>query len=202
MAEQNQPAEPGGQDHDDVVEVPDIKVREPTEYEKRLRRESARYRDQARTAEARAQQLSSEFDAFKSAAATERDAALAALRGESETAVAAARTEVQQRLIRAELKAYAIRAGIVDLDALRLADLSGVKLNDDGEVEGAEALIVAMKEAKPYLFGAVTPPGTTTGTTAPAANPPRPQPPTAFDARTASREDYQREKARVLGRVS
>ncbi len=40
------------------------------------------------------------------------------------------------RLIRAELKAEAMRAGMVDLDGLRLLDLDAVAINDKGEVEG------------------------------------------------------------------
>ena len=57
-----------------------------------------------------------------------------------------------ERIIRAELKASALKAGMVDLDGLKLADLSTVKLNEAGEVEGADELMKALKEAKPYLF--------------------------------------------------
>jgi hypothetical protein len=67
-------------------------------------------------------------------------------------------TEMQQRtetqLIRAELKAEAARAGMVDLDGLKLIDLSEVKLSVDGEVEGAPALMTRLKKAKPWLFSA------------------------------------------------
>lgn len=63
-------------------------------------------------------------------------------------------TTADQRVIRAELKAEALAAGMVDLDGLKLADLSKVKLNaDTGEVEGASELMAALKKAKPYLFG-------------------------------------------------
>ena len=62
-------------------------------------------------------------------------------------------TAADQRVIRAELKAVAVKAGMVDLDGLKLADLSKVKLNDQGEVEGAEELMTALKKTKPYLFG-------------------------------------------------
>jgi hypothetical protein len=68
--------------------------------------------------------------------------------------------EVQQRteaqLVRAELKAEAIRAGIIDLDGLKLIDLSEVKLTEDGEVEGAPALLTRLKKAKPWLFSAAS----------------------------------------------
>jgi hypothetical protein len=64
--------------------------------------------------------------------------------------------EVQQRteaqLIRSELKAEAIRAGIIDLDGLKLVDLSEVKLRADGEIEGATALMTRLRKAKPWLF--------------------------------------------------
>jgi len=57
-----------------------------------------------------------------------------------------------QRIIRAEMKVIAIKAGMVDLDGLKLIDTSKLKLNDADEVEGADELMAAMKEAKPYLF--------------------------------------------------
>jgi hypothetical protein len=46
------------------------------------------------------------------------------------------------------LKAAAMKAGIHDLDALALADLS----RDDGTARGADELIAALKQAKPHLF--------------------------------------------------
>lgn len=56
------------------------------------------------------------------------------------------------RIIRAELKAQAIAAGMHDLDGLKLADLASVTLDDNGDVVGAEDLIKQLKETKPYLF--------------------------------------------------
>lgn len=64
------------------------------------------------------------------------------------------RTEAQ--LVRAELKTEAIRAGMVDLDGLKLVDHSEVKLNADGEVEGAPALMTRLRKAKPWLFAAAS----------------------------------------------
>jgi hypothetical protein len=64
--------------------------------------------------------------------------------------------DVQQRaetrLVRAELKAEAIRAGIIDLDGLKLIDLTQVRLGASGEVENASALMTELKKAKPWLF--------------------------------------------------
>ncbi len=112
------------------------------EYVTELRSENATYRTRAREAEQKA---------IESEAAAKKFAEEAAAKAE-ETA-AARETSANDRIIRAELKAEAIKAGMVDLDGLKLADLSKVKLNDAGEVEGADELMKALKEAKPYLFG-------------------------------------------------
>lgn len=64
------------------------------------------------------------------------------------------RTEV--RLIRAELKTEAIRAGMIDLDGLKLIDFSQIKLNIDDVVEGAPALMAHFRKAKPWLFGSTS----------------------------------------------
>ena len=80
-------------------------------------------------------------------------------------------TTSQQRLIRAELKAHALKAGMVDLDGLKLLDLTKIVLTDDGEIDGAEALLEAAKKAKPWLFGQVS----TTTSTATAPKPAEPK---------------------------
>jgi hypothetical protein len=64
------------------------------------------------------------------------------------------RTEVQ--LVRAELKAEAIRAGMVDLDGLKLVDASRVTLSALGEVEGVPELMTQLKKNKPWLFSAMS----------------------------------------------
>lgn len=59
---------------------------------------------------------------------------------------------LRARLVQAELRTEAVRAGMVDLDGVRLLDVSGLVLGPDG-VEGAGELIARMREAKPWLFG-------------------------------------------------
>ncbi len=81
--------------------------------------------------------------------------------------------QTEARIVRAELKAEAIRAGIVDPDGLKLLDTSTVKLNGDGEVESASALIADLKRAKPWLFGTSSPASTSSSAAAPPAQPPR-----------------------------
>jgi hypothetical protein len=63
------------------------------------------------------------------------------------------RAESNNRLVRAEMKMEAIRAGMVDLDGLKLLDLSGIRPNDQGEVPDAADRIAKLKKAKPWLFG-------------------------------------------------
>jgi hypothetical protein len=58
-----------------------------------------------------------------------------------------------ERLIHGELKAYAIAAGMVDLDGLKLVDSKEVTVDASGEVRGAAQAIEAARKAKPWLFG-------------------------------------------------
>lgn len=78
--------------------------------------------------------------------------------------------DTEARVIKAELKVEAVRAGMIDLDGLRMMDLSSVKFNDKGELDGAAHLIAQMKRAKPWLFGGSS---TSSAASAPAAQPSR-----------------------------
>ena len=111
------------------------------EYVRELRHENAGYRLKAQEMErkaAEAAEAAAKAQQTAEAKAAEREAAANA------------------RVIKAELKAHAIKAGIVDVDALALADVSGVKFNEQGDVEGADAVIEALKKSKPYLFAQTT----------------------------------------------
>ena len=141
------------------------------EYVHELREESKGYR--TKTQEAQALADAAVADAKKA-------------REEADQKVTAAQASANERIIRAELKAEAIKAGMVDLDGLKLADLSKVKLNDAGEVEGADALMTELKKAKPYLFGT---PGSTSNT---ETKPPKPGAPEIKDATTLSKEEYKK----------
>lgn len=68
---------------------------------------------------------------------------------EKEQAKAAA---IQNRLIRAEMKAHAIRAGVIDMDLVDLIPVDKVKIGDSLEISGAEEAIAAFKSSKPHLF--------------------------------------------------
>ncbi len=83
-------------------------------------------------------------------------------------------TEFQQqsdnRLIRAEMKAEAIRAGMIDLDGLKLVDMSSIQLNEKGEIDDASGIMTRFKKAKPWLFSL---PSSSNPISPPLAQPPR-----------------------------
>ena len=81
------------------------------------------------------------------------DESLNGLKTESEAKLTEAQKKASERVLLAELKVAAKDAGLIDLDALKLADLSKVVLKDDGTIEGVETLFKGLKETKPYLFG-------------------------------------------------
>jgi hypothetical protein len=152
-----------------VIETGKEGIREPTPYEKKLRTEAANRRREAEDLKKRL------------------DTELPALTAKHEAEKAALQSEADQRVIRAELKALAAKEGMVDLDGLKLADLSKVKLTENGDVEGATELFAALKKDKPYLFGAAQ------GNSSTQAAPP-PKSTEVFDARTARPEDVARRR--------
>ena len=109
-----------------------------------------------------------------------------------ERKLSALQQEAETRLALSELKAEALRAGIVDLDGLRFIDLSKVKLAQDGVVEGGAGLIAALRRAKPWLF---------TGTSSSAkAQPPPAQPPRQKLATEMTDDEYRAARAALLKR--
>lgn len=78
--------------------------------------------------------------------------------------------DARSRLIRAELKVEAVRAGMVDLDGLKLFDLGDVQLNADGEIGNAAHRMTQFRRAKPWLFGGTS---SSSPANAPPAQPPR-----------------------------
>lgn len=179
MAEQS-PEVLNSTDETAITEVNEL-PREISDYERKLRREVVRYREQARVAQ------------------SEREIACAAAERERDDAIAAAQEDARSRVLQAELKTHAIQSGIVDLDGLRLADLNTLSLNDAGEVQGAEEVIAALRQRKPYLFS-TDKAASAGGTTAQLQRPPSPAQPSAVDARHLSREAWHAERERLIGR--
>ena len=166
------------------------------EYVKDLREENKGWRLKASEQEQRARAAEEAAAAAKKLAEDAEKAVADRLKSERETADKG----WADRLVRAELKAAAVKAGMIDLDGLKLADLSAVKLNDDGEVEGADDLLAALKEAKPYLF---TAPANPQGGNTNPANPPKKtgnEPKLAKDMTDAERKAFLAEHQRKFGR--
>jgi hypothetical protein len=71
---------------------------------------------------------------------------------DTESATDAKIRAFNDRLANAELRRLASEKGIIDPDLLSLADRTGLSVNDDGDVVGAEAVINKLIETKPHLF--------------------------------------------------
>lgn len=99
---------------------------------------------------------------------------------------------LRERLVRAELKAHAVRAGMVDLDGLKLVDASRLVLNERDEVEGAAELMRGLRRDKPWLFGGPS--------TSSAAQPPPAQAPRAKLATEMSETEWLAARAELLRR--
>jgi hypothetical protein len=109
---------------------------------------------------------------------------------ELEARLAEFETQATQRLVQADLKTHAIRAGMIDLDGLKLLDSSKLKLDPKGEVENAATIMAELKRNKPYLFQ----PATTSST---SPTPPTTQP-TAKRATEMTHAEWQSARAALL----
>lgn len=109
---------------------------------------------------------------------------------ELERQLAELQSQASARLIQAELKAEAIRAGMIDLDGLKLVAPDLVRLSENGEPQGAAEAVGALRRAKPYLFPSANSshPGAV-----PAAQPPSPK-----SATQMSHEEWQAARAALL----
>ncbi|WP_430229357.1 hypothetical protein [Paraburkholderia tropica] len=158
------------------------------EYVTELRQENASYRTRAIEAEKKAQEAA---DAAKKVQ-EEAEARVKKATDDAEAKVKDTHTTSEKRIIMAELKASALKAGMVDLDGLKLADLSGITIDEKGEIQGATELMAALKESKPYLFKEPT------SSTTHAGDPPPKKKAEPFDARKATPEEV-KAKAREMG---
>jgi len=98
----------------------------------------------------------------------------------------------QTRLTQAELKLHAVRAGMIDLDGLKLVDPTRVRLTDKGEIDGADRLMADLRREKPWLFHHAT-------TSTPGAAPPS-TPPSAKSAQQMSHAEWQAARTALLKR--
>jgi len=96
------------------------------------------------------------------------------------------------RVLRAELRAHAIRAGMIDLDGLKLVDATSLRLNQNGEIEDGARLMADLRRSKPWLFQA--------GNSSTAASPPPTSPPAAKRATDMTLAEWQTARAHLLKR--
>ena len=144
-----------------------------------------------------------EAAAFYRGRAQDTETALSAAnaaRAEAERRLAEAQTAARtgnERLMRAGLKAHAMSAGIVDPDVLKLIDLgtSGVRLDEAGEVVGAEQAIEALKAAKPWAFKQTA---ADKGSSSSTASPPNAPPATGKRATEMTEAEWRAERARLI----
>lgn len=97
-----------------------------------------------------------------------------------------------QRLVQSELKTHALRAGLIDLDALKLLDATSLKLDEHGNLPEAARLMTDLRRAKPYLFAAAN-------TSTPQATPPTSQP-EVKKATQMTHAEWQTARAELLRR--
>jgi hypothetical protein len=102
--------------------------------------------------------------------------------------------QANQRLVHAELKAHALRAGIIDVEGLKLLDTSKLKLNDDGTIPDAETTLATFKRDKPWLFSRSSP---TQSTSHPAPAPKAEEPKTRM-AKDMSYNEWQAARERLI----
>ena len=98
--------------------------------------------------------------------------------------------EAHNRVLNAELKVEAIRAGIVDLDGLKLLDLKDVRLTSEGELLNATELMAQLRRTKPWLFGSTS--------SSSQASPPPAQPPRQKLATEMTDDEYRAARAAIL----
>jgi hypothetical protein len=120
------------------------------------------------------------------------EAAAEQARAEADQRAAKAEEAAAQRIIHAELRAAALAAGMRDLDGLKLADVSQLRLNQNAEVEGVDQMIADLKAAKPYLFEARA-----ASTSHTATRPPSPTPPARKRAAEMTEAEFDAALARI-----
>ena len=87
-----------------------------------------------------------------------------------ETSLQETKLVAEKRIIHAELKAEAVKAGMIDLDGLKLIEATDIGIDEDGSALGAAAAMTQLRRDKPWLFGA---PRSSSHAAAPATAPVR-----------------------------
>nr|WP_294546330.1 hypothetical protein [uncultured Rhodopila sp.] len=84
--------------------------------------------------------------------------------------IAKLRADYESRLVAANLRTEAVRAGMIDLDGLKLLDLSSVTLDGNDKIVDGRKIMDSLRREKPWLFGATS---SSSAAVAPASQPVR-----------------------------
>ena len=98
--------------------------------------------------------------------------------------------QANQRLVRAELKSHALRAGIIDLDCLKLLDISDMALDEQGELPNASSALAQLKRDKPWVFRHHN--------SSHPAPPPAPEPPQQKTAKTMTHAEWRAAREELI----
>lgn len=98
---------------------------------------------------------------------------------------------LRARLLQAELRAEAIRAGMVDLDGVKLIEPAAVKVNEAGDLVDGPGVMRALRAAKPWLFA---------GSSSSSAMAPRAEAPRVKKATEMSVDEWRAARAELLRR--
>jgi len=132
-------------------------------YVKKLRAESANYRTKYKELETSLNQKQSEFqNNLLKALGLEPDPNKNYEKQLSEAKMKAQEAEnrANEKLMRAKIEIESSKLGIIDPELAYLAmDKSGVKVKDDGSVDGVKEALEALLKSKPHLKGSVKPIG-------------------------------------------
>ena len=99
---------------------------------------------------------------------------------------------LRAKLLHAELRTAAARAGMIDLDGVKLVDTSKLAVNEAGELAEAPEIMTRLRQEKPWLFGR--------GSSSSAAVAPRATPPKPKTAMEMSVEEWRVARAELIRR--
>jgi len=110
-------------------------------------------RDAAAAAKRERDEFKRQLEELQNASKTDQEKALVAAKNEGKAEVLGKyEAAVRRSEVRAALSAAGIASSVLDL-AVRADEFAGLKVTDDGDVDGLQAAVDAFKKAKPDLFG-------------------------------------------------
>lgn len=99
---------------------------------------------------------------------------------------------LRAQLVQSELRTAAARAGMIDLDGIKLVDSSALAVNDSGQLAEGPEIMARLRQEKPWLFGR--------GSSSSPAVAPRATPPKAKSAMEMSVDEWRIARAELLRR--